>query len=667
MLCRNCSHPLPSGSAYCPYCGQKQVTRVSCPQCGAIIPEGAVFCMRCGTDITKKTSEERSFIMQPDSEGEPFYRKWTADHKQLAETKRITWISEFRGGYAVAIDDNAPGGELRPFLVRGENVAEIICYMSWTGANVSNGVLAQQGDCFRNGTRFISFILFRSNSMISSDEYKRVLLAFTGISMPYSTSGVALLISRGGRILYAGQYQENISGIADIFPLRVIGERYCLYTSPDEYNKMTNRERYSATTDNIKTAAQEIIDCDSGKVIMDNVFVPKYAGDPSEYFVEFFLYSERIIDVLHSSSGRDRCRCILNRRTGKIYHAGDNVRYKTLHVDGIRNRDRYLLLMISDIKQENALTGDTETGLFSVIDEFDNVIAELGRQSTLYSPEIIGTEDRLYLHADRSLNAGQNETSEIYSFDRSEDGSYVNAGKWRVSEGVRFADGLVHIHTADKTEANCGIFTVGGKTYIAILKEADDAGDGSDKCLIVDEKINKIFSFNYKLHYGSQTPYGVHVFDNDICALGSEEDDLGDTKAVLKNITTGETLFTADPAQLISNASAEFGASRIRPRYEFGSYRVGGNIFFLIGKQNRGLGIMDIHGNTVIPIDRENYFIVSAGAVGLIGEGTKYARLPADTFLVVLDSFDSNRYRVCGTDGVTVFEGSMNELAEHFS
>ena len=76
---------------------------------------------------------------------------------------------------------------------------------------------------------------------------------------------------------------------------------------------------------------------------------------------------------------------------------------------------------------------------------------------------------------------------------------------------------------------------------------------------------------------------------------------------------------------------------------------------------------MDFHGKPVIPVDRENYFIVSAGALGLVGAGNKYARLPENTFLVILGSFDSDRYRVCDITGKNIFEGSMAELTEHFS
>ena len=79
------------------------------------------------------------------------------------------------------------------------------------------------------------------------------------------------------------------------------------------------------------------------------------------------------------------------------------------------------------------------------------------------------------------------------------------------------------------------------------------------------------------------------------------------------------------------------------------------------------LGIMDIHGRTVIPASKENVFIVSGGSLGMVGEGAKYARLPADTFLVIVGGFDSDSYRVCGKDGKTQVEGSMAQLVEKYS
>ena len=665
MICSKCSHTLPTGSAFCPYCGAKQNAAEFCPVCGAKLLERAAFCMKCGTDLKEKNAGSETQIVASGSTGEPFYKKWIAGHSQLAETKHITWISEFKGNYAVAADDKASGRELRPFLVRGENIAENVCYMSWTGANLANGVIEPEGDCFRNGSHFMSFILFRSNSMVSPEEYKRILYAFTGISQPYATSGIALLISRSGKIMFAGQYQENITGISDIFPLRVIGSKYCLYTQPEEYNRMTNRERYSSSADDIKAASQKIVDCETGTSVLDNVFVPKYEGDPSEYFVEYFHYSDRILDILHSPAERSRSRRILNRKTGKIYTVENDERYTTIRVGGRKNHDRYLMLKMSDIVTEPGTYGESEYGEFSLIDENDRAVIDLGRQDLQYLPEMIETEERLYISTHSS--GGANASAGIRCYEKELSGQYTKTGEYLLETGGGFADGLVHIHTAGKTEPCSGIFTSKGNTYVTLLKERSDLSDEHDKCVLLDGSLNEIYSFNYRQHYGDQTPYGIHVFDDVICALSSEEDEYGDAKAVLKNVLTDEEIFSAEPSQLISNASAEFGRSRIRPRYEFGSYRAGGKIYFLIGKQNRGLGIMDFRGNIVIPVEKENYFIVSSGALGLIGEGSKYARLPENTFLIVLGSYDSDKYRVCGMDGNAVFEGSMEAMTARFS
>lgn len=676
MLCRNCDKTLPANSAFCPYCGAKQESSPICPKCGSPVLDGALFCLKCGTYIAEEKNTNEMGLDFGQNGKEPFYKKWIAEHKQLAETKRITWISEFRGGYAVAVDDNAPGREIRPFLVRGENAAQVVCYMSWTGANLANGVIERSGDCFRNGTRYLSFILFKSNSMISQGEYRTILTAFTGLTQSFITSGVVLLVSRTGKVLFASQYQENVTGIADIFPLRIIGEKYCLYTSPAEYNKMTERERYSATSDDIKTSSQQIIDCDTGRSILADVFVPKYDGDPSGHFAEYFYYTDKILDkVLHVHSARDKQRCIFNRKTGSVYSVGDDVRYKTIHISGTKNPEKYLLLRMSDIRACTGLRGETESAVFEFIDGNDTAVITLGRHDIENTPEIVESGGRLYLEVrspetrDESGNTDcANNITDIYCFEVTPEGEYVRKNAGRLRSGGGFMDGIAHIHTDDgKAESCYGAFVFRGKTLVSLLKERTDAGEEYDQCLLLNDDLKVIYGFNYKPHYGGQCPYGIHIFDNNIYSLSSEEDEYGDAKAVMKNIVTKETVFSVDPSQLISNANAEFGPTRICPRYEFGGYRVDGKPCFLVGKQNRKLGIMDLNGRTIIPADADNYFIVSGAALGMIGDGKQhYARLPADTFLIVLGGFDSDRYRVCGADSGTLFEGTMAELVRKY-
>ena len=675
MLCRNCHKELPANSSFCSFCGAKQDIIRSCPKCGARVLNGALFCLKCGTHIDEEKGEETLFSPAAENTGEPFYRKWIAEHRQLAETKRITWISEFRGNYAIAIDDSAPGRELRPFLVRGVNSAETVCYMNWCGANLANGVIPKNGDCFSNGTRFLSFILFRSNSMVAQSEYRNILQAFTGIMQPYATSGVVILLSRNGGVVYAAQYQENITGIADIFPIRVIGEKYCLYTDPDEYNKMTNRERYNAVSEDIKTAAQDIVDCESGTCVIEDVFAPKYDGDPSGNYVEYFYYNDKLAaEVLRSISERDIYRSIFNRGTGRIYPAGNGIRYRAIPVSGAKSLDGWFLLKISDISESADNPGGTGSGRFELIDGSDRTVIALGRYDIGHLPDLVEAGGRLYICAYSPETADEsgavscaNNITNVFCYEKHPDGSYERKGAGKLRTGGGFTDGVVRIHTPDGRSVSCyGAFTVLGKTYISLIKERDEATEEYDKCLLLDDSLKVIYWFNYKQHYGSQAPYGIHIFDDVIYSLSSEENEFGDEQAVLKNVMTSEVIFSVSADRLISNANAEFGKRHLCPRYEFGGYRAEGKPYFLTGRQNQKLGLMDLSGRMVIPEKSDIYFIVSSGVLGMIGDGQHYARLPANTFLAVLGSFDSDMYRLYDAAGQSLFEGAMSDLVKKY-
>ena len=49
--CSNCNHMIPSGSNFCPNCGQKVNTNKFCPECGKKLEENAKFCSGCGKKI----------------------------------------------------------------------------------------------------------------------------------------------------------------------------------------------------------------------------------------------------------------------------------------------------------------------------------------------------------------------------------------------------------------------------------------------------------------------------------------------------------------------------------------------------------------------------------------------------------------------------------------
>jgi len=319
-------------------------------------------------------------------------------------------------------------------------------------------------------------------------------------------------------------------------------------------------------------------------------------------------------------------------------------------------------------------SGDTNSGVFELVNEDDESIITLGRYDTEYSPELVAADKRLYVsmrspevRTENGEVSCENNITEISCFVKQVGGACEKSASLLLENGGGFTEGLVRYHRADKTESCYGGFTVAGKTYFAVLKEKEHIRDDNDICMLLDEDLNEIYSFAYKQHYGDQAPYGIHIFDYVIYSLSCEQDDFGGSIAVMKNISTGETMFSVPSGQLISNASAEFGISRISPKYEFGSYRIKGEPCFLVGKQNRSLGVIDLHGCVVIPTDSDNHFIASSEALGMIGDGKNYARLPKDMFLIVLEGYDSDMYRLCDAEGETVFEGNMTSLVARFA
>jgi hypothetical protein len=46
--CAACGQAMPSGAAYCMFCGEKASTGWACPRCSAANPAAALFCMNCG-------------------------------------------------------------------------------------------------------------------------------------------------------------------------------------------------------------------------------------------------------------------------------------------------------------------------------------------------------------------------------------------------------------------------------------------------------------------------------------------------------------------------------------------------------------------------------------------------------------------------------------------
>ena len=51
ITCSGCGKPIPSGSKFCPECGQAQSVNKFCPECGAKVAPNAKFCNECGTKL----------------------------------------------------------------------------------------------------------------------------------------------------------------------------------------------------------------------------------------------------------------------------------------------------------------------------------------------------------------------------------------------------------------------------------------------------------------------------------------------------------------------------------------------------------------------------------------------------------------------------------------
>lgn len=60
--CGNCKKQIDDGSAFCPYCGSKNVMpqgRKVCPSCGAQIQDGQLFCKNCGTACGSSSAKQQ--------------------------------------------------------------------------------------------------------------------------------------------------------------------------------------------------------------------------------------------------------------------------------------------------------------------------------------------------------------------------------------------------------------------------------------------------------------------------------------------------------------------------------------------------------------------------------------------------------------------------------
>lgn len=84
MVCKRCGCALPTGSKFCPQCGEAVVKE--CPKCGAVLAETVMFCPCCGTKVSDDETALESLVRDNSDSSNA-----ETDLKASRETKKKVW------------------------------------------------------------------------------------------------------------------------------------------------------------------------------------------------------------------------------------------------------------------------------------------------------------------------------------------------------------------------------------------------------------------------------------------------------------------------------------------------------------------------------------------------------------------------------------------------
>jgi len=651
-------------------CGTKIERKLTCKSCGADLIPGFRFCELCGTPVgdapapVQKSAPAQVKKQVPASNiaadtaisapsGEPFFKKWIAEHKGYAERENITWISEFKGDFAVA----RINGSYK--LVKKNDYSLEVC--------ADNVCL----DFKETASRYISDVKFSddkaSDSLdywccifgfseeITQDTKNAAFTAFTGkdypqdMHLPY----IGVIISYDGRILRT----TVLDGWRIwIYPL---GKNFYAEVLVDELNKYKkecgNVYNYSARAN----WQYRLVATRSGDVICD-----RYSDKLRPYYSKDFVYIPSAVIEYTGNNIREEVEksgdkgSILNLNTGKLYRLDNTTRCFIGGRDG-----RYIL------RYSNCVGN---SGVPEIIDNKDNVLVKYDESYFMpscysYSEGVIdGGRGIILRHKDylavgfskaESIDGRNSHTTQdiyIYREDTNEL-SLVSNKRYIIFESADYEESFVNegcdFADLDNNDRKDLLFTYknklflwfGGYEYIG----KDNYGDAIYKgyTWLLDEKMNEIKRLDYDVYGDRPKLYNI----NDTLYLKLvQKDMLGTENDVLLNLNTGEQLVCVPKGQLVEEYCRHYYgkySELLTYVYKIGQLRAFGNPYFLISEHEEGCGLIDMKGNYIIPKSSNNIAIYAGKDIGLINK-----------FVVEECDF---KFKVYDVNGRVIIEGDV--------
>ncbi len=214
LTCRNCNQQLPDGARFCYNCGAK--IEAVCASCGSVLAPGMKFCMMCGAPVNPAASVTSAPVSVPSAPsvssdigidfsapaptaparpapkvfkpGEPFFKKWIAEHKDWADSHCIEWVSKFYNDYAVAVKWRGNNQTPSYTLIRGEQTPEDLgssefLFSADCSCNMpQKNIYSYESSRFKNGSKYFAYDIFYHSNIENDELFKDInfLKAFGG-------------------------------------------------------------------------------------------------------------------------------------------------------------------------------------------------------------------------------------------------------------------------------------------------------------------------------------------------------------------------------------------------------------------------------------------------------------------------------------------------------